>query len=77
MAKEVGGSKSSSFITKHHPAVINGGEQANGQSVPGHHSSRQKLRGVTPVLVLWHSGRHRVKLKSIAGGPVVLYIHIF
>ena len=58
MAEEVGGSKMVLFRTKHHLAAINGGEQAKGQSVPGHRCSRQKLRGVTPVLVLWHGGCH-------------------
>ena len=78
MAEEVGGSKNGSFQNQAspHPAAINGGEQAKGHSVLGHRCSRQKLRGVTSVLVRRHGGCHRAKLKSIARGPAALLVRV-
>ena len=62
MAEEVGGSKNGSF--QNH-ASSSSDQASKGQSVPGHRYSRQKLRGVTPVLVLRHGGCHRAKLKAL------------
>ena len=70
----LGGAGHHWVVLKHHPAAINGGEQAKGYSIPEHRCSRQKLRGVTPVLVIRHGSGHRAKLKSIAGGPGVLFV---
>ena len=59
--------------TKRHRVSNHGEEHRKGQSVPGRRWDTERLRGVTPVLVLRHGGRLRATLKSTAGEPAVLF----
>ena len=73
MADEVGGGKNGSFQNQ---APSSSDQRRRATKGADHRYSRQKLRGVTPVLVLWHGGHHRAKLKSTAGGPAVLFVRV-
>ena len=57
-------------MTKRHRAANHGEEHCKGH---GRRWDTERLRGVTPVLVLRHGGRLRATLKSTAGEPAVLF----